>query len=283
MTTPNPSDLLRRHGLAADKRFGQHFLLDLNLTRRIARAGGPLDQGTVVEIGPGPGALTVALLLEGARHVVAVETDRRFAPLLGEIETWADGRLHVVYADALETPIQSLGDAPRRIVANLPYNVGAPLLFQWFDAIAADGADAVASITAMLQDEVVDRVVAAPGGSAYGRLAVAAQSFGRVARVLRAPAAAFTPPPKIASAVFRLDVDGFPEGAADWPSVQAIAAAAFGQRRKTLRNSLKSLDADPAALCAAAGVDAALRPERLPVPAFHALAATLRQRRAGAF
>lgn len=280
MSHPRPGELLRRHGLAADKRLGQHFLLDLNLTRRIARAGGPLDDGLIIEIGPGPGALTIALLLEGARSVVAVETDRRFAPLLAEIEAWSDGRLRILYADALTTPLDALGPPPRRIVGNLPYNIGAPLLFRWFDAIAGAGPGAIASITAMLQDEVVDRIIAPPGGAAYGRLAVAAQSFGRVERVLRASATAFTPPPKIASAVFRLDVAGLPAAAADWPTLRAVAAAAFGQRRKTLRNSLKSVDADPAGLCRAAGVDPALRPERLPIVAFHALASALRDRRA---
>ncbi|MBM3524491.1 MAG: ribosomal RNA small subunit methyltransferase A, partial [Alphaproteobacteria bacterium] len=185
-----------RHGLLARKSLGQHFLFDLNLTRRIAEAAGEPSGGTTIEIGPGPGGLTRALLAAGATHVIAIERDARFLPALAEIAAAYPGRLEIMAADALAVPVASLGRAPRRVVSNLPYNVGTTLLLGWLRH-----PEAFVGLTLMLQKEVVERIVAAPGSHAYGRLAVAAQWHWRARRHFDVPAAAFVPPPKVASAV----------------------------------------------------------------------------------
>ena len=268
---------LKRHGLRADKAFGQHFLLDPSVLSRIAQIAGPLESRPILEVGPGPGGLTRALLEAGAGPVVAVERDARFAPVLAEIADAYPGRLHVHMADALKVePAALLGAAgahgPAAIVANLPYNVATPLLVGWLKAGAWRG-----PMTLMFQKEVAQRIAARPGEPAYGRLAVLAQSRCTAQIALTLPAGAFTPPPKVASAVVRLD--DRPDPFDDLPALETVTAAAFGQRRKMLRSALKALPGglDPEALLKAAGLAPTARAETIPISGFQALAHAWRE------
>ena len=263
---PPLRESLEAAGLFARKSLGQHFLLDLNLTRKIARLAGPLEGETVVEVGPGPGGLTRALLEAGAR-VVAVEKDVRFAPMLAAIAERAGGRLEVIQADALELADDALPPgAP--IIANLPYNVASPLLVKWLTAPQPPSA-----MTLMFQKEVARRIVAPPGSRTYGRLSVLAQALCEARIVLELPARAFTPPPKVDSAVVRLDPRPSRPDAALIAALQPVTQAAFGQRRKMLRSSLASLGGE--ALCQAVGIDGSVRAETLPVATFLNLAAKI--------
>ena len=264
---PPLREIIRRHRLSADKRFGQHFLLDLNLTARIARAAGDLSAGTTIEVGPGPGGLTRALLDAGAARVIAIEKDARCIDALGELSAEAGARLEVVAGDALTIDAARLGTPPRRIVANLPYNVGTALLIGWLRAI--DGFD---SLTLMFQKEVAARLAAPSGGRDYGRLSVLAQYQADVRALFDIPARAFTPPPKVDSTVVRLIPRQVREPIPDLAALEAVTAAAFGQRRKMLRASLKALGRDPAALLAAAGLEPTARAETIDVAGFAALA-----------
>lgn len=270
---PPLRDSLAAHGLMAKKSFGQHFLLDLNVTRKIARLAGPLEGRAVIEVGPGPGGLTRALLETGAR-VIAVEKDTRFLPLLGELaEAVAPGQLTVIHADALAVDEAALlaehaPDLPARVVANLPYNVGTPLLIKWLTGPFRPEAMAL-----MFQKEVADRIAAPVGSDAYGRLGVISQATSQASVVMDLPARAFTPPPKVASAVVSLVPRPDAPSAADLAALERVTQAAFGQRRKMLRSSLKALGGE--ALCAAAGIDANARAETIPVEGFLALARAL--------
>jgi 16S rRNA (adenine1518-N6/adenine1519-N6)-dimethyltransferase len=274
---PPLRDVIARHGLAARKSLGQNFLFDLNLTRRIARAGGPLEGYHVVEVGPGPGGLTRALLLEGATHVTVIERDHRALPALREIEAATPSRLTIVEADALGFDFAALADGrPLRIVANLPYNVGTPLLVDW---LSTDPWPPYwQSLTLMFQREVAERIVAGPGTKAYGRLAVLSQWRSRPKILFEVPARAFTPPPKVTSAVVRFEprADAAPLAVS---AVEAVTAAAFGQRRKMLRSSLKSLWAEPGPVLAATGITPTARAEELSVKVFLDLARYLEGRR----
>jgi len=266
---PPLRDALAAHGIFANKGFGQHFLLDLNVTRKIARLAGPLDGCVTLEIGPGPGGLTRALLEAGAR-VVAVEKDPRFLPLLAELQQAAPGRLTVVQADALDVDERALADAvepgaPVRIVANLPYNVGTPLLIKWLT-----GPLRPESMSLMFQKEVAHRIAAPVGSDAYGRLAVIAQAVARCEIVMDLPARAFTPPPKVASAVARLDPLAQRPSDAELRALEAITREAFGQRRKMLKSSLKALGGAP--LCEKAGINPEARAETIDVDGFLGLA-----------
>jgi len=267
---PPLRETIARHGLDARKRFGQHFLLDLNLTRRIARAGQPLDQGTVIEIGPGPGGLTRALLLEGAANVVAVEVDPRALDALAELQVAAGGRLQVIEADALRVDPARLGPAPRRIVANLPYNISTPLLVRWLQQ-----ADDIADMVLMFQKEVVDRLVAPPRTKDYGRLSVLAQHVCEIRRLFDIPASAFVPPPKVTSSVARLTPRPANQRLADLAPLEKVTAAAFGQRRKMLRGALGSLFADPVTILEGLGLAPTARAEELTVADFVRLAGVL--------
>ena len=263
---------LATRGLLADKRFGQHFLLDLNVTRKIARLAGPLDGCAVLEVGPGPGGLTRALLEEGAT-VVAVERDPRFVDMLAELAGAADGRLTVVAADALQVDQAELlarhgGGRPARVVANLPYNVATPLLIGWLT-----GGFQPASMTLMFQKEVGERIAAPCGADAYGRLSVLAQALCEAQVVMRLPARAFTPPPKVDSAVVRLDRRADGPAPALVERLERVTRHAFGQRRKMLRSSLRSI-CDESHL-ASAGLDPNARAEAIPVSGFLRLAARL--------
>jgi 16S rRNA (adenine1518-N6/adenine1519-N6)-dimethyltransferase len=265
---PPLREVIARHGLAAKKSLGQNFLLDLNLLDRIARVPGPLDGAAVYEVGPGPGGLTRALLKAGAR-VTAVERDDRALPALAELSAAAPGRLRVVPADAMATDERALLGEPAHIASNLPYNIGTALLVRWLTSEVWP--PWWLSLTLMFQKEVAQRIVAAPGTDAYGRLAVLAQWRSRPRIALELPSRAFTPPPKVSSAVVHI-VPAEPIGDVPVAALGAVTAAAFGQRRKMLRASLKSLSGALEAL-AACGIDGERRAETLSVAEFVDLAA----------
>lgn len=258
--------VIAAHGLAARKSLGQHFLLDLNLTGRIARLAGPLATGTTIEVGPGPGGLTRALLEGGTRRLIVIERDDRCIAVQEEIAAAYPGRLEIIAADALEVDAAALGEAPRRIVSNLPYNISTVLLLKWLRRI-----EAFESLTLMFQREVVDRLAARPRSPHYGRLSVITQWLCEVRPQFNLSQRAFTPPPKVESAVVRLIPRPQPLAPARFEAMERVTAAAFGQRRKMLRSSLKGLgDAD--ALLAATGLPPTARAEELSVEDFCALA-----------
>ncbi|MFO1143423.1 MAG: 16S rRNA (adenine(1518)-N(6)/adenine(1519)-N(6))-dimethyltransferase RsmA [Amaricoccus sp.] len=267
---PPLREVIAAHGLAARKSLGQHFLLDLNLTAKIARRAGDLAAADVLEVGPGPGGLTRALLAEGARHVVAIERDPRCLPALDEIAAAWPGRLTVLPGDALAVDPMPHLTPPVRVVANLPYNVGTELLVRWLTPAAWP--PFWTSLTLMFQKEVAERLVATPGSRAYGRLAILAQwrSTPRIAFEL--PARAFTPPPKVDSAVVQIERLEAPRFPADPGVLSRVVALAFGQRRKMLRASLRSLGPDAEALIVEAGIAPTARAEQVPLEAFCRLA-----------
>ncbi len=267
---PPLREVIATHGLSAKKALGQNFLLDLNLTARIARAAGDLSDVDVLEVGPGPGGLTRGLLAEGARRVVAVEKDARCLPALAEIAAAYPGRLEVVNADALDIDPGALLHPPIRIVANLPYNVGTELLVRWLTPPVWP--PFWESLTLMFQREVADRIVARPGSKAYGRLAVLAQWRCDARIVLTLPPEAFTPPPKVSSAVVHLTALPEPRFPADPAVLSRTVAAAFNQRRKMLRASLRGLATDIEDRIRSAGLDPTARAEEIPVEGFCALA-----------
>lgn len=265
---PPLREALEAHGLLARKSFGQHFLLDLNITRKIARLAQVGAGDLVIEVGPGPGGLTQALLETGAK-VVAIEKDARFTPLLQTLMDLAEGHLSLVHADALFVDESQLTlGVPAHIVANLPYNVGTPLLIKWLT-----GAFRPLSLTLMFQKEVAQRIVAAAGEDAYGRLAVISQAVADAELVMDVGPRAFTPPPKVSSAVVRLVPRSVRPEPAILKALQTVTAAAFGQRRKMLRSSLKSLGGET--LCQTAGISADVRAETLSVAEFVDLAQAL--------
>ncbi len=275
-TLPPLRAVIARHGLSARKALGQNFLLDLNLTARIARAAGDLANADVLEIGPGPGGLTRGLLASGARHVVAVERDARCLPALEEIAAAWPGRLTVLHGDALALDPAAHLRPPVRIVANLPYNIGTELLVRWLTP--PQWPPFWQSLTLMFQKEVAERIVAEPGSGAYGRLAILAQWRSTPRIVLRLPPEAFTPPPKVASAVVhfeRLEAPRFP---ADAAVLSGLVARAFGQRRKMLRSSLRGLSPDIEADLRAAGIAPTDRAETVSLEGFCTLARILAQR-----
>ncbi len=280
---PPLRETIRRHGLSAKKSLGQNFLLDLNLTSRIARAGGPLDFATVVEIGPGPGGLTRALLAQGARHVIAVERDRRAIAALDEIAAHYPGKLSVIEDDALRIdwnhalvpspalsqPEEGERKGAMRIIANLPYNIATALLVRWL--VVEPWPPWYDSLVLMFQREVAERIVASPGAGHYGRLAVLSGWRAEAKIMFDIPPSAFVPPPKVTSSVVRLVPRASPLPC-DRTVLERVTAAAFGQRRKMLRQSLRALGGDPGAILAAAGLDPTARAEEIAVEGFVALA-----------
>lgn len=274
---PPLREVIARHGLAAQKALGQNFLLDLNLTGRIARAAGSLDDHHIVEVGPGPGGLTRALLMEGAKHVTVIERDKRCLPALEEISAAYPERLTIVEGDALETDMAALVSGPARIVANLPYNIATPLLIGWLQSDRWP--PWYASLTLMFQKEVAERIVAVPGSKAYGRLGVASQWRTRARMLFDIDRRAFTPPPSITSTVVELIPRAEPLAPADLRALEVLVAAAFGQRRKMLRSSLKSLTPEAQAVLDAAGIDGTRRAEELSVEEFCALARAYKSER----
>jgi 16S rRNA (adenine1518-N6/adenine1519-N6)-dimethyltransferase len=269
---PPLGEVVRGLGLAARKSLGQNFILDLNLTRRIARAAGPLEGMTVVEVGPGPGGLTRALFLEGAARVLAVERDERCRTALAAIAQRYPGRLDVHYGDALGSDWGALvGSGSRPVIAaNLPYNVATLLLVGWLES--EPWPPWYRRMALMFQKEVAERIVAAPGTKAYGRLAVIAQWRTKPKLAFAVSPAAFTPPPTVASAVVVFEPIERPAPECSVKALGAVTAAAFGQRRKMLRQSLKSLLPEPEALLAAGGIAPTLRGEALTVRDFARLA-----------
>ncbi len=267
---PPLRDVIQRHDLSARKSLGQNFLLDLNLTARIARAAGPLENSTIVEIGPGPGGLTRALLALGARHVIAIERDERVLPALDEIARHYPGRLTVVAADAMTYDPRPLLDGnSARIVANLPYNIATALLTTWLSV--EPWPPWYDMMVLMFQREVADRITAQVDDDAYGRLAVLANWRTETKRLFDIAPTAFVPPPKVTSSVVRFVPRAAPEPC-ERRALERITGAAFGQRRKMLRQSLKSLEADPVRLATAAGVDLTRRAETVPISGFVAMA-----------
>ncbi|KLN60208.1 16S rRNA methyltransferase [Kiloniella spongiae] len=268
---PPLRDVIARFDLAAKKSLGQNFLLDLNLTSRIARGGGPLDQGTVFEIGPGPGGLTRGLLMEGAQQVIAIEKDQRCLEALKEVSAVYDNKLKVIESDALKVDLTELGTSPRRIVANLPYNISTVLLLRWLKQIAQDPT-IFASLTLMFQKEVVDRLIAEPRTKSYGRLTVMTQWLCETSALFDIPPRAFIPPPKITSTVARLEPRQKPLAEANVFTMEKITEAAFGQRRKMLRQSLKSLGTNTPELISIAGIKETARAEELSIEEFCSIA-----------
>jgi 16S rRNA (adenine1518-N6/adenine1519-N6)-dimethyltransferase len=272
---PPLREIIRRHGLSARKSLGQNFLLDLNLTARIARAADPLAGVTVVEVGPGPGGLTRALLAAGAGRVIGIERDDRAVGALRELAAHYPGRLDVVEADALDfDPRPYLGSGPARIIANLPYNIATALLISWLSI--ESWPPWYDSLLLMFQREVAERIVAGPGGSSYGRLSVLCNWRCESKRLFDIAPSAFVPPPKVTSSLVRLVPRPRPLPVA-LTNLERVTAAAFGQRRKMLRQSLKTLVADPLPLLATAGLDPAARAQDIPVEGFVALAQALPQ------
>jgi 16S rRNA (adenine1518-N6/adenine1519-N6)-dimethyltransferase len=268
---PPLREVIARHGLAAKKALGQNFLFDLNLTRRIARAAGPLDGVTVIEIGPGPGGLTRALLMEGATNVIAIERDDRALAALAEVSAAYPGRLTIIPGDALAVDYAKLSaGTPTKIIANLPYNIATPLLVGWLGG--EQWPPYYQSLTLMFQKEVAERIVAKPGGKDFGRLSVLCQYRTTAKKLFDVNRSAFTPPPKVTSSIVQLTPKAKPEPVCRLAVLERVTAAAFGQRRKMLRASLRSLLPEPEVLLNELGIDPELRAEQLPVEAFARLA-----------
>lgn len=267
---PPLREVIAAHGLSAKKALGQNFLLDLNLTAKIARQAGDLSQADVLEVGPGPGGLTRGLLSEGARKVLAVEKDARCLPVLADIAAAYPGRLEVIQGDALEIDPLAHLTPPIKVVANLPYNVGTELLVRWLTP--AQWPPAWESLTLMFQREVAQRIVAEPGSKAYGRLAILAQWRAEARIVMDLPPQAFVPPPKVSSAVVHLRALSAPRFEADARVLSRVVAAAFNQRRKMLRASLKGVAPDIEDRLLAAGIQPTERAEQVSLEQFCALA-----------
>lgn len=271
---PPLREVIKSHDLQAKKSFGQNFLLDLNLTGKIARIAGDLSKSVVYEVGPGPGGLTRGLLENGAKRVVAVEMDHRCIPALEEVSSAYGGALRVHRGDALDIDEPDLlgiqADEDARIASNLPYNVGTMLFVKWLTL--DKWLPWYKSLTLMFQQEVAERIVAAPGSKAYGRLSVLAQWRGRVRIAMRVPAAAFTPPPKVSSAIIHFVPMAPLDSRVALADLEKVVAQAFGQRRKMLRASLKALDVPALELLEAAGLEPTLRAENISVEGFVELA-----------
>jgi 16S rRNA (adenine1518-N6/adenine1519-N6)-dimethyltransferase len=262
---PPLREVIARHGLDARRSLGQHFLLDSNLTARIVRLAGDLSERHVIEVGPGPGGLTRALLASDAASVTAIEIDPRAVAAIEELVPAAQSRLRVMATDAMGVDLALVVDTPRQVVANLPYNIASPLLVRWLRQAAA-----FERLTLMFQQEVAERICASPGSGEYGRLSVLAQWTCDVAIVLRIPPAAFVPPPKVWSAVVRLTPRDEQPDAALFAQMERVTAAAFGQRRKMLRGALKGLGGET--LLRRAGIAPERRAETLTVQEFETLA-----------
>jgi len=273
---PPLREVIKAHGLAARRSLGQNFLLDLNITRRIARAAGPLKNAVVLEIGPGPGGLTRALLEEGAGTVIAVERDDRCIGALNDVAAVAEGRLEILAADAMTIDIVALAEkhGKLRVVANLPYNISTPLLIGWLKRVSLFD-----RFILMFQSEVADRLAAQPGTKAYGRLSVAAQWRCDVRPLFTLPPRAFTPAPKVASTVVELTPRTAPLADADPDILEELVAAAFGQRRKMLRAALKGVFADPQTTLSGVGIAPEARAETVSIEGFCALARALAKSR----
>lgn len=274
---PTIREVMERFDLMPKKALGQNFLLDGNITAKIARAAHLTPQDHVIEVGPGPGGLTRAVLAVGAASVTAIEKDSRCMAALAELGEVVNGRLSVIEADALTVDVTTLAPAPRKIVANLPYNVATPLLIGWLEQVA-QRRDALASMTLMFQKEVADRILAKPGSKAYGRLSVMAQWQCKTSARFDLPPQVFTPPPKVTSTVVHLEPLAAPVVDVSWASMEKVVEKAFGQRRKMLRSSLKGMVEDVEAWLESAGIAPTERAEQLTVQQFGVLAQLYEQR-----
>lgn len=276
---PPLREVIKEASLSARKSLGQNFILDLNVTRRIARSAGPLEGVTVLEIGPGPGGLTRALLLEGSAQVVAIERDERFRPALSQIEAKSGGRFKALFLDALDAGYEAIAaeTGASRIVANLPYNIATPLIVGWLSG--ERWPPFFDKLVVMVQREVADRLVAEPGSGNYGRLSVLTQYRAQARMLFAVPPGVFTPPPKVSSALVEILPKAAPQDAVPVTLLSEVTAAAFGQRRKMLRSSLSALGADTAALLRQADIDPSLRAERLTILDFLHLARHLQELR----
>lgn len=272
---PPLREVIAQHQLAAKKSLGQHFLLDTNLLARIVRSAGNLGGKHVIEIGPGPGGLTRAILESDAAQVTAIEKDRRCMEALAPLKEMYDARFQLKEADAMEMVLVELGPAPRVVIANLPYNVGTALVVQWLEEVAQHGREALESFTVMLQKEVAERMVAEPGSKTYGRLSVLMKQYCDAAIMFDVPNTAFVPPPKVTSSVLHARVLVKPRVDVKLELLEKVVAAAFNQRRKMLRQALKSVSSDAIGLCERAGVDATLRAENCSLEMFASLAKAL--------
>ena len=272
---PPLREVIRAYDLVAKKQLGQNFLLDLNLTAKIARQAGDLSACDVLEVGPGPGGLTRGLLAEGARRVLAVEKDARCLPALAEVAAAYPGRLHVIHGDALEVDVLAHLTPPVRVVANLPYNVGTELLIRWLTP--ERWPPFWESLTLMFQKEVAERIVAKPRSDHYGRLALLVQWRAEARIVMHLPPEAFTPAPKVHSAVVHITRLAEPRFPCDGKVLQRITAMAFNQRRKMLRSSLKGLGPDVEERLLAAGITPTARAEEISLESFCALARVMQE------
>ena len=271
---PPLRNVIATYNLRAERKFGQNFILDLNLTQRIARAGGDLSECTVIEIGPGPGGLTRGLLMSGARKVIVVEADARFLPALEDIKTAYPDRLEIVQGDAMKTTPDSLTEEPYRIISNLPYNIATPLFTGWLENSWREGAWAprFLSMTCMFQKEVARRIVAAPGSADFGRLSVLTNWLTQARILFDVDRQVFVPPPNVSSSIVHVEPRAHPLAPADPQMLSQVTAAAFGQRRKMLRASLKKICSSPSEILALAGVAETKRAEQLEIQEFCTLA-----------
>jgi len=264
---PSLRDVADRHGLRARRSLGQNFLFDEHLLDRIARSAGDLVSATVVEIGPGPGGLTRALLRAGADKIIALEKDRRCMDALRGLVMAADGRLTVIEGDAMKQDLAALAPGPMIVVGNLPFNIATELLMR-----LAEGSDQISRMVLMFQKEVGDRIAAGPGSKSYGRLSVMVQWLCEVEPYFDVPPSAFVPSPKVSATVLRITPRAQPAFPATKESLRAVTAAAFGQRRKTMRNALKPILDDPEAALVGAGISPSIRAERIDLAGFCSLA-----------
>lgn len=274
---PPLREVIEAHGLWAKKSLGQHFLLDTNLLTKIVRAAGDISSAHVIEVGPGPGGLTRAILAAGPKHLTAIEKDARCLAALAPLKECYADRFTLLEADALKLALPAIGAAPRMVIANLPYNVGTQLIIDWLQSVATDGPVVLSGFTVMLQKEVAERMVAQVGDDAYGRLSVLIQQFTDAAILFDVPASAFTPPPKVTSSILRARILEKPREDVPLQALEQVVAAAFNHRRKMLRQSLKSLGIDAVALCKKAGIDETLRAEACSLPMFAQLARAFAQ------
>ncbi|MFM9889151.1 MAG: 16S rRNA (adenine(1518)-N(6)/adenine(1519)-N(6))-dimethyltransferase RsmA [Rickettsiales bacterium] len=267
-TLPPLSEVIATFGLAPKKSLGQHFLLDGNLLARIVRAAGDISAQQIIEIGPGPGGLTRAILAAGPRHLIAIEKDARCIAALASLQQIYPQHFSVIERDALGLDLAAMGQAPRSIIANLPYNVGTAMVVEWVQQIAQHGAGLLQSFTVLLQKEVAERMTAQVGDSAYGRLSILLHQFTDASLMFEVPASAFSPPPKVTSAVLHARVLQRPREDVPLRMLERVVAAAFNNRRKMLRQSLKSLGVDAIALCAATNIPETHRAEQCDLAMF---------------
>lgn len=265
---PTIREVIDQHGLATKKSLGQHFLTDTNLLAKVVRAAGPLNGMHVIEVGPGPGGLTRAILDSDAAHLTAIEKDARCMEALSPLGEHYPGRFTLQQQDALRAPLHEIGAAPRAVIANLPYNVGTQLVVNWLQEVAAHGPQVLTHFTVMLQKEVAQRMVAQPGDAAYGRLSVLLYQFCDATIMFDVPPGAFLPPPKVMSSVLHARMLPQPREDVPLKLLEQVVASAFNNRRKMLRQSLKAFHVDAVGLCERAGIDPTLRAENCTLTMF---------------